>query len=256
VIAVTPPVSPSAASDCPLGGRLGGQSRGDRIFAVMRVSLALVVLLMTASPALGADSAIDEAKAHVRTATASYNLGNYMDAAKEYEAAYMQTLDANLLFNIAQCYRLAGERDRAITAYRSFIRSAPRSEQRGLAESKLRDLEQQRSVVPASQPKPAAPDAPPPVTAAPAPVAPPAPPPSPIQPSAPTSPLPAQPAGALLAQQPPPEPAQKESHFYTRWPFWTAVGVAVAGGIVLAVILSQGKSNPDMGNPSLGSKEF
>ncbi len=53
-----------------------------------------------------------------------------------------------MLFNIAQSYRLAGESEKAITAYRSFIRSAPKSDQRGLAEAKVRELEQQRAARP------------------------------------------------------------------------------------------------------------
>jgi tetratricopeptide (TPR) repeat protein len=220
----------------------------------MRISLAFVLLLAMACPARAADPAIDEAKAHVRAATAAYNLGHYNEAAGEYEAAYRQTLDPNLLFNIGQSYRLAGDRDKAIIAYRSFLRSGPRGEQRGLAESKLRDLEQQDvTLTPARAIPPAAAPA---TTASPA-VAVPALAPTPSQNAAGTSLLPPQPAGVAVVEPSPPEPGREPSPFYTRWPFWTAVGVAVAGGVVLAVILSQrGSSNLDMGSPSLGSQEY
>lgn len=107
----------------------------------MRSAVSVALILILVSNALAAEPASEETKAHVRKGTAAYNLGKYAESAKEYEAAYEQTLDANMLFNIAQAYRLAGERDKAITAYRSFIRSAPKSEQRGLAEAKIRELE-------------------------------------------------------------------------------------------------------------------
>ena len=44
----------------------------------------------------------------MRKATAAYNLGRYTEAAKEYETAYEKTLDPNMLFNVGQAWRLAG----------------------------------------------------------------------------------------------------------------------------------------------------
>ncbi len=67
---------------------------------------------------------------------------------------------------------------------------------------------------------------------------------------------PAKPAGVLFAEPTPPAAAMEESHFYSRWPFWTAVGVAVAGGVALAVLLTRGGSSLDLGGPSLGTKEY
>jgi hypothetical protein len=220
----------------------------------MRISLAFFLLLTMASPARAADPAIDQAKAHVRAATAAYNLGHYDEAAREYEAAYRQTLDPNLLFNIGQSYRLAGDRDKAIIAYRSFLRSGPRSEQRGLAESKLRDLEQQDvTPTPARDIPPAVAPA---TTAVPA-AAVPALAPTASPTAAGMDPSPSQPAGVAVLEPSPPEPRSEPSPVYKRWPFWTAVGAVVVGGVVLAVVLSRGgSSNLDMGNPSLGSQEY
>lgn len=202
------------------------------------------------------------ATAHVRKATAAYNLGKYPEAAKEYEAAYEQTLDANLLFNIGQAYRLAGERDKAITAYRSFIRSAPESEQRQLAESKIRELERQHSAPPpGSAPVPAAE----PASAALAPVPTPEPPvaapgaapptetpsPAPVPTPAPsTTETPSNLVAAPVAPEaPPPTP------FYKGWPFWTAVGAVVAGAVVLTIVLTRPSNNVNM-NAKFGTQEF
>ena len=208
------------------------------------------------------------ATAHVRKATAAYNLGKYPEAAKEYEAAYEQTLDANLLFNIGQAYRLAGERDKAITAYRSFIRSAPESEQRQLAESKIREIERQRSAPPpdpAPAPAPAAVPAPVPAPAAVAPAAAPELPtaapvaaPPPATPSPAPVPTPASPttekpsnlvAAPVVPEPPPPTP------FYKGWPFWTAVGAVVVGAVVLTIVLTRPSNDVNM-NAKFGTQEF
>lgn len=65
----------------------------------------------------------DTARTKVSEATAAYNLGYYEDAAHHYEEAYRLILDPALLFNIGQAYRLAGKPERALTAYRSFLRT-------------------------------------------------------------------------------------------------------------------------------------
>jgi len=207
------------------------------------------------------------ATAHVRKATAAYNLGKYPEAAKEYEAAYEQTLDANLLFNIGQAYRLAGERDKAVTAYRSFIRSAPESEQRQLAESKIREIERQRSAAPAPAPAPVpaavpapvpapapvAPAATPELSAAPPVAAPPTATPSPAPVPTPASPTTETPSNLVAApvvpEPPPPTP------FYKGWPFWTAVGAVVVGAVVLTIVLTRPSNNVNM-NAKFGTQEF
>jgi tetratricopeptide (TPR) repeat protein len=209
-----------------------------------------------------AEQPSDVATAHVRKATAAYNLGKYDDAAKEYEAAYEQTLDPNLLFNLGQTYRLAGNREKALTAYRSFIRSAPDSPQRPLAESKIRELERQRSApppapapMPATEPAPAAAaSAATPTLPAAAPVVPP----STEKPSLPSAPAPApsttETPSNLVSAPAVPEPAPS-TPFYKGWPFWTAVGAVVAGAVVLTVVLTRPSNNLNM-NTKFGTQGF
>jgi tetratricopeptide (TPR) repeat protein len=209
-----------------------------------------------------AEQPSDVATAHVRKATAAYNLGKYDDAAKEYEAAYEQTLDPNLLFNLGQTYRLAGNREKALTAYRSFIRSAPDSPQRSLAESKIRELERQRSAPPpAPAPMPAAEPAPAAAASAATPTLPaaaPVVPPSTEPPSLPSAPAPAPSAtetpSNLVAAPVAPEPAPS-TPFYKGWPFWTAVGAVVAGAVVLTVVLTRPSNNLNM-NTKFGTQGF
>jgi tetratricopeptide (TPR) repeat protein len=231
----------------------------------VRALVVALALLVVVPGIRAAEPPKDVATAHVRKATAAYNLGKYADAAKEYEAAYEQTLDPNLLFNIAQAYRLAGDREKAITAYRSFIRSAPQSEQRHLAETKVRELERQRSTAPpATGPVPA------PESAASAPAAAPAPTPAlrPMAPVVPAStdtpgpgsaaaatPSTTEVAGGLVTAPSAPEPAQP-ARFYKRWPFWTAVGAVVAGGVVLGIVLSRHSNDVTMPPSKYGTQEF
>ena len=73
---------------------------------VRRLTFVVWVLALASSARAAEPGNNEEARVHVRQATAAYNLGLYLEAANEYEAAYRQTLDANLLFNIGQAYRL------------------------------------------------------------------------------------------------------------------------------------------------------
>ena len=231
--------------------RLGAR---DTVLAIVRSLFVALALLVVVPGVRAADQPREVTTAHVRKATAAYNLGKYADAAKEYEAAYEQTLDPNLLFNIAQAYRLAGDREKAITAYRSFVRSAPQSEQRRLAESKMRELEGQRPAAPlatgsapVAEPAPSAP-APTPAPLPMAPVTPPSQDTPVLGSAAPATPL----AAAELVTAPNPQPAR----FYERWPFWTAVGAVVAGGVVLGIVLSRHSNDVTMPLSKYGTQEY
>ena len=156
-----------------------------------------------------------------------------------------------MLFNVAQSYRLAGERDKAITAYRSYIRSAPRGEQRTLAEAKLRDLEEQRASAPSPTPPVAS-------AAHPSIVSPPAVPPQTPGPNT----LGDRPRASsqtdqtnVLVATPSPEPP-KSSPFYARWPFWTVTGAVVVGAVVVGVVVSRGGNSLNMSSATLGTKGF
>jgi tetratricopeptide (TPR) repeat protein len=219
-----------------------------------RVAAFTVLFLFSATVA--AQPPGEEVKARVRKATAEYNLGQYLEAAKDYEAAYLQTLDINLLFNVAQAYRLAGETEKAITAYRSYLRSNPPAGQRALAEAKLRELEEKRGAA-ASPALPAAPALAP--APAPASVAPPAPtavapPPAALPPTAAVVASPGPETNVLVS--PPPSEPPPSGAFYTRWPFWVATGAVVAGGVVAAVLLSGRGDDLKMPSATLGTKEF
>lgn len=220
--------------------------------------MLLAALLSAGRPARAADARTETAREHSGQGDAYYKLEKYGNAIGEYEQAYLAKADPSFLYNIAQCHRLMGHSAEAIKFYRRFLKDAPNAPNRVVAEKHIKDLEET-----SAQPVPAAetPSAPrpqtlPPPLAAPPAVTPTAPPPA--SSSLPTSSglEPAAAAPALALNAPPPTsspsteiapiaengaaPSQMEARpFYNRWWFWTAVGVVVLGGIVVAVVAAK-----------------
>src|SRR5687767_12112847 len=109
---------------------------------VRRQGLGVIIALL-AMPALAlADPGVTAAREATRNATAAYNIGQFEEAAKHYEQAYRLVLDPALLFNIGQSYRLAGRPERAIPAYKAYLRTAPaNASNRGQVERRVAELE-------------------------------------------------------------------------------------------------------------------
>jgi|ERR1041385_8602203 len=104
------------------------------------IAYAILVGCWTGSPPPPAPVANTAPEPHVverapRTETAStdrarelfasgekhYNLGEYVEAAQDFEAAYNQVPNYVLLYNVAQAYRQAGDRQHALDAYQRFL---------------------------------------------------------------------------------------------------------------------------------------
>lgn len=68
------------------------------------------------------------AKDHYKKGLSYYALQKYAEAAVEYEAAFELEPDPALLFNAAQAHRLAGNKQRALALYESFLRLFPQKE--------------------------------------------------------------------------------------------------------------------------------
>jgi tetratricopeptide (TPR) repeat protein len=80
---------------------------------------------------------------HFERGSAFYDLGKYRDAVVEYEEAYKAKPDPALLFNIAQCYRLAREPESALRIYRSYLRRVPDAPNREEVEQYIQALQAQ-----------------------------------------------------------------------------------------------------------------
>ena len=201
----------------------------------------LAVLTASSARAGAADARTEAAREHSRQADAYYKLEKYPNAIGEYEQAYLSKPDASFLFNIAQCHRLMGHAAEAIKFYRRFLNdAAPSAPSRAIAEKHIRDLEE-ASKSTTTEPPAAAPPVTPLPPAAPPPPAPPATgvgatTPVGLEATNPTSGA----AGTTPAVETSSPPTSDEAKpFYYKWWFWTAVGAAVATGIVIGVVASR-----------------
>ena len=108
------------------------------------ISLILAILL-PAKPAASEEPPGDDdrntARGLAKRAAAAYNLGDYSEAASLYEDAYRLVPDPILLYDIGQSHRQAHHLDRALIAYRSYLRiSSDDAPNRDQAERFISDL--------------------------------------------------------------------------------------------------------------------
>ncbi len=94
--------------------------------------------LAQASPAATPGSALD----HYNKGNVAFDLRRYVDAAREYEAAYEQHDDPALLFNIGQAYRYADDYPKAVASYKAYLRRKPRAKNRVEVLARISDLQQ------------------------------------------------------------------------------------------------------------------
>ncbi len=183
------------------------------------------LLLLASATAVAAD----DAKAHYQKATAHFAVGEYHDAAIEYEEAFKLKQDPAILFNAAQSFRLAGDNQQALLLYNNIIKLYPSTSYARDSRERIEKLAQSGTSPPTAVPPPVTPIPPPAPAVAP-------PPPPAIEPAAATPS-----ASATVVSTPPPNDSGAHP-IYTRWWFWTAIGVVAAGAVITAVALSSGGS--------------
>jgi tetratricopeptide (TPR) repeat protein len=91
----------------------------------------------------------------------SYDLGRFQDAIREFEAAYELNDDPAYLYNLAQAHRRAGNSQKAVELYRTYLRKAPEASDRETVEQRIAALEKDLASA-AAQGAATAPVAPPP----------------------------------------------------------------------------------------------
>lgn len=84
-----------------------------------------------------------QAAAIYEEATLYYNTQEYQKALEKFKEAYYLSSEPELLFNIAQCYRLLGRTEDALKTYQNFLRDAPKSSLRANAEERVAELKKQ-----------------------------------------------------------------------------------------------------------------
>jgi hypothetical protein len=208
----------------------------------------------------------EEARAYLDKATAAYALNKYAVAAENFEKAFELKPDPALLYNAAQAWRLAGNKERALALYESYLRVYPANDKRSTVEARIKDLrlaiEREKAVVnqppnntlPIGSPPPYTP----PATTPPPPASPPQtmPPPKETQPVQPvqvaqaTTPPPSAPPPTESSSSNPTMLTQNasppaENTPLTKKPlFWVGVGggVVVVTAVILLLVLGGGEN--------------
>ena len=233
------------------------------------VACCLAALTWTA-PARAADPSEDrvaQAKALLQEANVQYAVGEFLQAAEKYQAAYKLKPDPALLYNAAQSYRMAGNNEKALLLYKNYVLFYPSAKNVPNVEQQIAKL--QEAI--AAQEK--AKTQPPTTTETPAGAGPGIANGSPIgassfpttEPGAATTPPPASSLGAPAAQPPSTTsspalnvsaPASSASQaedtpIYKKWWLWTIVGVVAVGAVVTVLAVSGSPSSwntaPDFG---------
>ncbi len=144
------------------------------------------------------------ARTHYQEGKAAYAAGQYQEAASKFSAGYLLDPQPAFLVNIAQSYRAAGNKLRAIHYYEEFIKAAPTSPLRAQVEELVRELKikHQLQLTRSGPPAPRHPG-----------------------------------VSSLRAPRPQPLsslPPQQTAPIYKHWWFWTLVAVVVGAGVGVA----------------------
>ncbi|HUS63446.1 MAG TPA: tetratricopeptide repeat protein [Kofleriaceae bacterium] len=103
----------------------------------------------------------EAARVHFDRARQLHADRRYLEAADAYLAAFSEVPMPAFLYNAAQVYRLAGERDKAIEYYRRYLELEPEGEGSADARAFLAELERADAAADAPPTDSGAPDAPP-----------------------------------------------------------------------------------------------
>jgi iron complex outermembrane recepter protein len=216
----------------------------------LSLALALVVVLgVRAADAQTTDAAGAEAQRHWTAGMAHFQLEEWDDAIKEWEAGFRLKPVPQFLYNIAQAYRQSKRYDKALSFYRKYLRMQPDAPNRAEVEGHVKTLdklvaEQQKATSkPPVQPLPSSP-APeqPAIATAPAPTSPPPPPtetPPAATPAAPAvAPAPAH-ADLTATATPRKQPVTKKAWF---WGVVAGAVVVAAAAVTVGVVLGTADS--------------
>jgi tetratricopeptide (TPR) repeat protein len=107
-----------------------------------RALLAAALLVLLSSPAGAADEAdVKRARELNRAGQKHYNLGEFKEAIEYFKKAYKLVERPELLFNIAQAYRISKNFGKALFFYRAFLRKRPDARVRPEVERRIAEME-------------------------------------------------------------------------------------------------------------------
>ena len=199
--------------------------------------LTLVVVLGAAARGM---AATDKRELEAREFFAA---GRYQEALDDFAKLYAEKLHPVFLRNIGRCYQNLAQPERAISSFREYLRKMKHisADERAEIEGYIHEMEELQKSQTAASPK--APVEPlPSANKAPAESARTAPPPPAVLPPPPAS----NPGTTMVVSQPQPGPSSSDHPVYTRWWFWTVIGVvAVGAGLGVAAATGAFKSSKD-----------
>ena len=102
----------------------------------------LVCCFLAGGPCASRAQAQNDAPSFLDRATGAYGLGHYAVAAENFEKAYEARPEPPLLFNAAEAHRLAGNKQRALELYESYLRMYGKKGKRAEIAARIRDLKQ------------------------------------------------------------------------------------------------------------------
>lgn len=122
------------------------------------VGVLVSLLFALSSPVAAQPSADERARVHFEAGRGYYDQGRFEDAAREFEEAYRLSPRPQLLYNISQASREAGNLPRAIESLRQYLAETPDAANRAALERRLRTMEEQQRGTQATAPMPEGPD--------------------------------------------------------------------------------------------------
>lgn len=212
----------------------------------MKIVWAVVVIGLFSSNVAFAGRT-EEARDHYEKATAHFAVGEFAEAAVEYQAAFKAKPDPALLYDAAQAYRLANNPDKALILYRNYLQLYPNEPNIGEVRTQIEKLKD--AIAAADKAKTAPPTGtnepkhiagePGPANAATAPT---------------TSSVAATPAttstsAASITRN---DESHRATPIYKKWWLWAAAGVVVAGGVAIGVVLATRPSGSWSNAPAVG----
>lgn len=115
-----------------------------RLRGVVLIGVMLLSSLSRADTPPSKDEQKRQAKSHFKLGVDFYNSGDYDSALREYQAAYAALPIPDILFNIAQVYRLKGNKSVAVDYYKQYLAAEPEgvasAESRMMVATLARDL--------------------------------------------------------------------------------------------------------------------
>lgn len=185
--------------------------------------------MMCLAGAAHADGAAD-ARAHYASATSHFAVGEFAQAADEYQEAYKSKPDPALLFNAAQSRRLASENDKALVLYKNYLALYPRSKNGADVREQIAKLED--AIAAAEKAK----TSPPTGT---------------VEPAKPEN-EPKETPPQVAVAPPPEQPHDQPAPVYKKWWLWTIVGVVVVAAVVVPVAVVTSSPAPWNNLPNQG----